>query len=676
MEHGATTSSISGLVAGTYSVTVTDAKGCTDQCTATVDEPDCNLSASADGTPVSCHGGNNGTATATPTGNNGAVTYLWSNGATTQTISGLSAGTYTVTITDAVNCTAIASYTVTEPPVMDVTCTSTDVTTNGGSDGTASVTASGGTPPYTYLWNTGATTSSISGLVAGTYSVTVTDAKGCTAECSTTVNEPGCNLSASADGTPVSCHGGNNGTATATPTGNSDPVSYLWSNGATTQTISGLSAGTYTVTITETPTCTATASYTVTEPPVMDVTCSSTDATTNGGSDGTASVTASGGTPPYTYLWNTGATTSSISGLVAGTYSVTVTDAKGCTAECSTTVNEPGCNLSASADGTPVSCNDGSDGTATATPTGNNGAVTYLWSNGATTQSISGLSAGTYTVTITDAVNCTAIASYTVTEPPVMDVTCSSTDVTTNGGSDGTASVTASGGTPPYTYLWNTGATTSSISGLVAGTYSVTVTDAKGCTAECSTTVNEPGCNLSASADGTPVSCNDGSDGTATATPTGNNGAVTYLWSNGATTQTISGLSAGTYTVTITDAVNCTAIASYTVTEPPVMDVTCTSTDVTTNGGSDGTASVTASGGTPPYTYLWNTGATTSSISGLVAGTYSVTVTDAKGCTAECSTTVNEPGCNLSASADGTPVSCLAAIMAPQQPHLRAIATL
>ncbi|MBK6889604.1 MAG: SprB repeat-containing protein [Sphingobacteriales bacterium] len=300
----------------------------------------------------------------------------------------------------------------------------------------------------------------------------------------------------------------------------------------------------------------------------MDVTCSSTDVTTNGGSDGTASVTASGGTPPYTYLWNTGATTSSISGLVAGTYSVTVTDAKGCTAECSTTVNEPGCNLSATADGTPVSCNDGSDGTATATPTGNNGAVTYLWSNGATTQTISGLSAGTYTVTITDAVNCTAIASYTVTEPPVMDVTCSSTDVTTNGGSDGTASVTASGGTPPYTYLWNTGATTSSISGLVAGTYSVTVTDAKGCTAECSTTVNEPGCNLSASADGTPVSCNDGSDGTATATPTGNNGAVTYLWSNGATTQSISGLSAGTYTVTITDAVNCTAIASYTVTEP------------------------------------------------------------------------------------------------------------
>ena len=318
-----------------------------------------------------------------------------------------------------------------------------------------------------------------------------------------------CNLVASADGTPVSCHGGNNGTATATPTGNSDPVSYLWSNGATTQTISGLSAGTYTVTITETPTCTATASYTVTEPPVMDVTCSSTDATTNGGSDGTASVTASGGTPPYTYLWNTGATTSSISGLVAGTYSVTVTDAKGCTAECSTTVNEPGCNLSASADGTPVSCNDGSDGTATATPTGNNGAVTYLWSNGATTQSISGLSAGTYTVTITDAVNCTAIASYTVTEPPVMDVTCSSTDVTTNGGSDGTASVTASGGTPPYTYLWNTGATTSSISGLTAGTYTVTVTDAKGCTAECSTTVNEPApCELT-DAGKTNETCND-----------------------------------------------------------------------------------------------------------------------------------------------------------------------
>ncbi|MBK8470746.1 MAG: SprB repeat-containing protein [Sphingobacteriales bacterium] len=372
--------------------------------------------------------------------------------------------------------------------------------------------------------------------------------------------------------------------------------------GATTQNVNSL-AGTYSVTITETPTCTAVASYTVTEPSAaLDATCSKTDVTTNGGADGTASVSASGGTSPYTYLWNTGATTQSISGLTAGTYSVTVTDANGCTDECTTTVQEPGCNLTASASGTNVLCNGGADGTASATASGNTGAVTYLWSNGATTASISSLAVGTYSVTITETPTCTAVASYTVTEPSAaLDATCSKTDVTTNGGADGTASVSASGGTSPYTYLWNTGATTSSISGLVAGTYSVTVTDANGCTDECTTTVQEPGCSLTASASGTNVLCNGGADGTATATASGNTGAVTYLWSNGATTASISSLAVGTYSVTITETPTCTAVASYTVTEPSAaLDATCSKTDVTTNGGADGTASVSASGGTSP----------------------------------------------------------------------------
>jgi hypothetical protein len=182
-----------------------------------------------------------------------------------------------------------------------------------------------------------------------------------------TVQEPGCNLSATATGTDVSCNGGNNGTATATATGNLVPVTYLWSNGATTASITGLTAGTYTVTVTETPTCTAVAAYTVTEPLAMDAACSKTDATTIGGADGTASVIATGGTAPYTYLWSNGQTTASITGLTAGTYTVTVTDLNGCTANCMVTVQEPGCNLSATATGTDVSCNGGTDGTAAAT---------------------------------------------------------------------------------------------------------------------------------------------------------------------------------------------------------------------------------------------------------------------------------------------------------------------
>ena len=357
------------------------------------------------------------------------------------------------------------------------------------------------------------------------------------------------------------------------------------------------------------------------------------------------------GTSPDTYtvtgLASNGTAGVDVSATFVGdaTCTHTLIDAYNAPASCA-------CNLTANANGTNVSCNGGTDGTASATASGNTGAVTYLWSNNATTQNISGLAAGDYTVTITETPTCTAVATYTVTEPTAMSLTCNKTDVTTNGGSDGTASVSATGGTSPYTYLWDSSETTSSISGKTAGTYTVTVTDDNGCTATCGSQINEPGCNLTANANGTNVSCNGGTDGTASATASGNTGAVTYLWSNNATTQNISGLAAGDYTVTVTETPTCTAVATYTVTEPTAISLTCSKTDVTTNGGSDGTVSVSATGGTSPYTYLWTGGATTSSISGKTAGTYTVTVTDNNGCTASCSSTINEPGalCNLTSA--------------------------
>ena len=459
-----------------------------------------------------------------------------------------------------------------------------------------------------------------------------------------------CSLTATANNNQsnVSCNGGSDGATTAVASGNIGAVTYSWSNGATTATISGLTAGDYTVTITETPTCTAVAMVTITQPTALSITCNSTNVTTNGGSNGTASVSASDGTSPYTYAWDSGETTASISGKTAGAYTVTVTDNNGCTAACISTINEPGCNLTATANNnqTNVSCNGGSDGATTAVASGNIGAVTYSWSNGETTATISNLTAGDYTVTITETPTCTAVAMVTITQPTAMSLTCDKTDVTTNGGSDGTASVSAIGGTSPYTYSWGSSETTLSISNKAAGAYTVTVTDNNGCTAACISTINEPGCNLSATANNnqTNVSCNGGSDGATTAVASGNIGAVTYLWGNGATTATISNLTAGDYTVTITETPTCTAVASVTITQPTVLSLTCSKTDVTTNGGSDGTASVSAIGGTSPYTYAWSSGETTASISNKTSGTYTVTVTDNNGCTAACGSTINEPG--------------------------------
>jgi hypothetical protein len=642
----------------------------------------CTLSASANGTPVSCNGGTDGTATATATGNLVPVTYLWSNGETTASITGLVAGTYTVTVTETPTCTAVAAYTVTEPLAMDAACSKTDATTIGGAEGTASVIATGGTAPYTYLWSNGQTTASITGLTAGTYTVTVTDLNGCTAICMVTVQEPGCNLSATATGTDVSCNGGNNGTATATAIGNLVPVTYLWSNGETTASITGLVAGTYTVTVTETPTCTAVAAYTVTEPLAMDAACSKTDATTIGGADGTASVIATGGTAPYTYLWSNGQTTASITGLTAGTYTVTVTDLNGCTAICMVTVQEPGCNLSATLSN--VVCDDRNTiDTADdqfsfdITVTGGNGNWQIPTFDGGfhpydvpfhydrnVILAIPNLviANGSYIITINDAADPSCTTNLNIVPPAQCSPQCTwdgfnqpgmSTTIvrddngTPNDPNDDTVSGTFSLDAPPISGLsWSlsvkepdpstnhladygpfSGSTSSANWGPVSVSQHLAVnqngltlwymlegyTD---CLGDFFIAFPDPSspCTLSASANGTPVSCNGGTDGTATATATGNLVPVTYLWSNGETTASITGLVAGTYTVTVTETPTCTAVAAYTVTEPLAMDAACSKTDATTIGGAEGTASVIATGGTAPYTYLWSNGETTASI--------------------------------------------------------------
>ena len=537
------------------------------------------------------------------------------------------------------NDTTILYYTELDQLVVNEV-SHTNVGCNGGSDGTITVLAAGGLAPYQYkigagaFQNGGITNFTFNGLSAGTYTITAMDNLGYTATTTVTVSEPAV-LVATGSGTNVSCNGGNNGTATVTVTGGTEPYTYLWSNGATTQNISGLVAGTYSVTVTDDHGCTATGSYTVTQPAVLVATGSGTNVSCNGGNNGTATVTVTGGTEPYTYLWSNGATTQSISGLTAGTYNVTVTDAHGCEATASYTVTQPAV-LVATGSGTNVSCNGGNNGTATVTVTGGTEPYTYLWSNGATTQSISGLTAGTYNVTVTDAHGCEATASYTVTQPAVLVATGSGTNVSCNGGNNGTATVTVTGGTEPYTYLWSNGATTQSISGLVAGTYSVTVTDDHGCTATGSYTVTEPNV-LVATGSGTNVSCNSGTNGTATVTVTGGTAPYTYLWSTGATTQSISGLVAGTYSVTVTDDHGCTATGSYTVTQPTQLFITLTGINQSNCAGSNsGSVTFSGTGGTPAFQYQLNGGQLQSSgtFSGLAPGTYTVTVVDANGCTA------------------------------------------
>ncbi len=559
----------------------------------------------------------------------------------------LSTGTYYVsqTVSGVESDRTSVAVTINPSPVASGVVDS-NVSCNGGNDGGATASATGGTAPYTYVWSNVATTASIVGVAAGTYDVTITDANGCTDEASVTITEPAELVASGVVDANVSCNGGSNGGATASATGGTAPYTYVWSNAATTASIVGVAAGTYDVTITDANGCTDEASVIITEPAGL-VASGVVDANVscNGGSNGGATASATGGTAPYTYVWSNAATTASIVGVAAGTYDVTITDANGCTDEASVIITEPAELVASGVVDANVSCNGGSNGGATASATGGTAPYTYVWSNAATTASIVGVAAGTYDVTITDANGCTDEASVTITEPAELVASgVVDANVSCNGGSNGGATASATGGTAPYTYVWSNAATTASIVGVAAGTYDVTITDANGCTDEASVIITEPAELVASGVVDANVSCNGGSNGGATASATGGTAPYTYVWSNAATTASIVGVAAGTYDVTITDANGCTDEASVIITEPAELVASgVVDANVSCNGGSNGGATASATGGTAPYTYVWSNAATTASIVGVAAGTYDVTITDANGCTDEASVTITEP---------------------------------
>ncbi len=607
----------------------------------------------------SCNGGNNGIVSVTAGGGTPAYNYNWSNGQTSTNATGLTAGTYTVTVTDVNGCTATATTTIVQPTPLTGT-TTTVQSTCGNPNGSAILTASGGTPVYAYAWNNGQTSSNATGLTAGTYTVTVTDANGCAFSTTANVTNAVGETASISGSTPVSCFGGSNGTATVSAVGGLAPYTYTWNpTGQTTPTATGLTAGSYTVTVQDANGCSATASVIITQPTALTESTGTIPVLCNGGNTGSANVTAGGGTPNYTYAWAPGGqTNANATALTAGTYTVTITDANGCTLTATATVTQPTALTISTAITGNVSCNGGNDGSATVTAGGGTPNYTYNWSNGQTSTNATGLTAGTYTITVTDLNGCTITATATITQPPLLNAT-TTTVQSTCGSSNGTATVTATGGTPAYTYAWNNGQTSSNASGLSAGTYTITVTDAHGCTFSTTALVNNaPGETVTINP---PVNvlCNGGSNGSATANPAGGTLPYTYNWSNGQTNVTASGLTAGSYTVTVHDANGCVATASATITQPPLLTVsTGAPVNVICKGGSNGSDLATAAGGTGAYTYAWTpAGGSNANATGLTAGTYTITVTDANGCTATASTTITQPTV-LTLAAAGFPVTC------------------
>jgi PKD repeat protein len=744
-----TTATATGLPVGTYTVTVSDNLGCPLTASATVNQPP-PLTTSMTHTDVSCFFGNNGTATVTAFGGNGGYTYSWNTAPvqTTATATGLTAGSYTVTVTDLLNCQTTATVTITQPSIIVAIISKTDVTCNGSSNGEATVNTVGGAGGYTYVWNPSLSTAqTATGLSAGGYTVTVTDANGCIATANTTIGQPTNPLTVTSSQVNVSCFGGNNGSATVVPAGGTPGYTYSWSTAPvqTGATATGLTAGNYTVTVTDANGCFVTQAFTITQPPVLNVT-TGTIVTVScfGGTNGTANVFVSGGTAGYTYSWSTTPvqTTPTATNLSPGTYTVTVTDANGCSAQnTAIIVTQPGAALTATViSQTNVSCYGANDGSVTVSAAGGTAPYTYSWApSGGTAATANNLAAGSYTLTVTDSRGCINTVMANITQPPQItfaltksDATCNTangqatavasggvpgyaytwtpfggnasatpatlsaqsytvtvtdatgcvadtfvlinnlssptadttgiTPVTCFGGNDGSVSIDTSGGVPPLTISWNTAPvqTGTTATGLTSGNYIATVTDASGCIVQVAAFVPEP-TRVTLTTSQTIVSCFGGNDGTAVVTAFGGSPGYTYSWSTAPmqVNDTAVGLSAGPYTVDVTDSHGCITQANYTITEPPVLSSTISGTDVNCKSGNDGTATVVPAGGTPGYTYSWAPGgATAPNNLGLSTNTYTVTITDVKGCSALDSIFIDEPVNPLTSSIVSGNVSC------------------
>jgi len=641
---GASVASISPCptVTTTYTVKVTDANGATATTIATVSvNPAITLGVNI--INILCNGNTNGSAMATAGGGASPYTYSWSNGQTSQNATALSQGTYTIKVTDKSGCTKSQAVTITQPSSINLQ-TSAISSSCGQSNGSASVTANGGTGNFIYSWSNGATTSNIQNVASNIYTITLTDQNGCTQTAAVSVGNSTGGVASISLFANVSCFGATNGSATATMTGGASPYTYSWSNGAITSNIQNVTSGIYTVTVTDNNGCFGVQTVGITQPAQLAVAVSSNNVSCFGGNSGSANTTVSGGTSPYTYSWSNGTTQSQISNLISQIYMITITDKNGCSVMQTVNITQPS-SITLQASSISSSCGQ-NNGSASVTATGGTGNYTYNWSNGSTSQQWSSGAAGQYTVTITDNNGCTQTATVSVgnTGGGIASTTLIN-NVGCFGGSNGSVAATMTGGTSPYTYSWSNSATTQQLSNAIAGQYTVAITDNNGCSSTQTVNIMQPG-QLAVAVGSSSVSCFGGNNGTATVSASGGTGAYTFSWSNGATTQQLNSATVGQYTVTITDNNGCTAIATTTIVQPSSI-ILQTSSIPATCGQNNGSASVTATGGTGNYTYSWSNGATTQQWNNGSAGQYVVTITDGNGCTLQASVTIGGGGLPL-----------------------------
>jgi hypothetical protein len=671
---GATIATINELETATYVVTVTDENACTTIDSIAITTDGNAFSVSSTVTEITCSGDSDGMIQILASGGSGNYEYEWSipNVTSTALVNNLSAGMYSVTISDNGACSDTLSITLADPAPISFETTIESVSCGGATDGGFTLTPTGGEAPYAYVWaHSTSDTSEFSNLMAGSYIFTLTDANACSVVDSVLVTEPE-PIEIVTRSIGAGCSGQLPDAVEATVTGGDGNYRYMWSNGILSPTLPNPPANTYTLVVTDGRNCVDSIQVVVDDrevPLELSSTVTNVDCNDDGSNNGSATVIVEGGSGSYTYEWSNDETTPAISDLRGGTYTVTVSDDTGCLDSLSIEVLDPG-RFNVGLNVNNVSCfGDDNGRVLLSTSRGTVDDFIYVWSDNSSQSnqpSRTGLAGGTYTVTVTELLTgCVIVESVDVLEPEEIEITLSGQrNVSCAGGLDGFIEVNVEGGAGVLTVEWSNGSDTTAVSGLRPGEQTITVTDRNRCEATATFTITEP--------EPVMVSVNatdqiTGSDGTAVANAMGGTAPYSYAWltSNGTplgtSADSVGGLFSGQYTLIVTDANGCEGSTSFEIGSSEcagVVDLRFETEPADCIGGL-GRASVLATGGDAPYTYVWSTGDSTTVTDSLVAGIYDITVTDSQGCPAFGTIEIDDPNFNVTLAVDD--VTCTGA---------------
>ncbi len=651
--NSAVTEDLSGLLPGNYFLTVTDAYNCTSS--ASVSIPDNNIAIGINAAITnnsSCVAANGALdITVSPAG---SYTYAWSNSAASEDLASLPAGNYTVTVSVGTSCSSSSTFTVNNNSPVPVISPAITAALCGDSNGAIDLTVSGGGAPYSFIWSNMAVTEDLSGLPAGNYDVTVTGANGCTAGAALNVPSNSSTFNLSGQASPMSNCATDNGVIdlVVSPPG---AYTYTWSNGMTTEDLSGLPAGPFTVSVTDASGCVASSSFTVANTTSFPAANATQTAEICGLANGSIDLTVSGGVPPYSFQWSGGqGGNEDLNDIPAGPYEVTVSGANGCSTVFNAVVPGNSVPVSLSGSATPsTNCvvNNG-DIQLDVSPLNPGFGLnyTYAWSNTtAVTQDLSNLSPGNYTVTVSAGGTCTSTATFNVannTQAPLLSEAIGSAFC---GDNSGNIDLSVSSGLLPYTFDWSNSIGTEDLNAVGAGDYTVTVTDANGCTAVNTYTVPATIVIPAISGNASPNTSCTSNDGAVTISVSPLLG-YTFDWSGGPATQNLTNLAPGNYTVTVSAGGGCTSSATFTVDDnTAAVNLSGSATNVLCNGDNTGAISLLVGGGSGAFSYNWSPAipGNPQNPSNLFSGNYSVTVTDAQGCTSAAGFVVGQPASGL-----------------------------